>query len=479
MLRRLLSNKKVLFTIIGFLPLTVSVVFTPVYVNYLSLKDYGFLNFYNTFLGIIAPVLHIGIKDGYGFLYWKNTESREQTDQFFNKSFSTMLVFQVLTMGVFLLLGAKVLPVLFTAWAQPEYTPYIWVAAFYAFFLNFNELFFYYYRNTGNMKRFVQLNVASLLLMTVGSFLGIFVFKMGLYGAIMGKFAGYGLVVLYFFIRQIRFMDWKPGKVFVRQIISSGFPILMGSVLGAYSSVCDKYFLQEYFSISTLGVYGMALTIVYLIEILLTSFMHQMLPATLLKIRENASVAVIVPPIQEVFHLMTLFGFGVLAATPVVLGVFPKDYQEVMIYVPYLMLIPFIKFLYNFNVLNFYLFSASRIFLKAQIVSSVCTFLITFLMPPATLLFGAVFIALCYNMLQLVVSYLFLLRERYFLLNDKALWFFLGLAVGLLIIVGFIYQATSYSALFFIPFFIYSMVALKADAAFFSKVKQGLRSVGR
>lgn len=479
MLRRLLKNKKILFTIIGFLPLTVSVVFTPVYVNYLSLEDYGFLNFYNTFLGIIAPVLHIGIKDGFGFLYWKNTETKVQTDQFFNNSFSTMLLFQLATMALFLFLGAKVLPMWFEAWAQPEYTSYIWVAAFYAFFLNFNELFFYYYRNTNEIRKFVQLNVASLLLMTLGSFLGIFVFKLGLYGAIMGKFAGYALVVVYFFIRQIRFLTWNPRPQFIRQIISSGFPILVGSVLGAYSSVCDKYFLQEHFSISTLGVYGMALTIVYLVEILLTSFMHQMLPATLKKIQEKAGADVIVPPIKDVFHLMALFGFVVMAATPLVLKLFPPDYQTVMLYVPYLMLIPFIKFIYNFNVLNFYLFSASRVFLKAQIISSVCTFLITFLMPPVTLIFGAVVIALCYNLFQLLISYLFLVRERYFLLNNRALWFFLVLAVTLLIAVGVGYHVTGYSILFFVPFFIYSVVVLKGDPDFFNKFKQSLQVAPR
>ena len=476
MLTKLLKNKRVLYTVIGFLPLSVSVLFTPIYINYLSVKDYGFLNLYNTVIGLIAPILHLGIKDGFGFLYWQNNDSSESIDSFFKKSLSSIAILQIVTMFLFLVFGGFILGLFFESFNETYYKPFIIVAGFYAFFLNINDLFFYYFRNKENVKNFILLNVLSLVLMTLGSILGIIVFNKGLYGAIYGKFIGYGIVVFYFTIKYFRALEVKIDVKFIKKITYSGFPILLSTLIGAYSSVCDKFFLQKYFPLNSMGIYGMALTITYLVDILLISFMHYMLPDMLNKLKNGESEKDIVKSIEEVFHLLSIFCFFVLALSPVVLKLFPNDYFEVLFYIPFLCIVPFIKFLYNLNSLNFYLFKSSRVFLKVQIISSLLIFSALYFLPVKLNIYGAVIIVILYNAIQLAISYLFLIKEKYFILKDKKLIIPYFLVLFLLISLGILYSMTQYLFLFYIPIFIYLFILYLTDRHFVSKFIESIKN---
>lgn len=476
MLTTLLKNKKVLYTVIGFLPLSVSVIFTPIYINYLSVEDYGFINLYNTVIGLIAPILHLGIKDGFGFLYWHNNNDSNSADLFFNKSLLSIIIFQALTMILFFVFGGFILGLFFESFNYDDYKEFVIVAGFYAFFLNINDLFFYYFRNKGDIKNFILLNVLSLVTMTIGSVLGIIVFNKGLYGAILGKFIGYAIVVLFFMFKHFQTLELNIDLKFIKKITYSGFPILLSTIIGAYSSVCDKFFLQKHFSLSSMGIYGMALTITYLVDILLVSFMHYMLPDILNKLKDGGQESNIVKSIEEVFHLLTIFCFFVLAISPVVLKLFPEDYLQVLFYIPFLCIVSFIKFLYNINSLNFYLYKSSRVFLKVQIVSSLIIFLVLYLLPIKLHIYGAVLILVLYNVIQLVISYIFLIKEKFFILKDKKLIILYFSVLLLLISLGILYIVTKFLFLFYIPIFIYLFILYLMDRRFVSKFVESLKN---
>lgn len=476
MLIKILQNKKVLYTLIGFLPLSVSIIFTPIYINYLSVKDYGFMNLYSTIIGLIAPILHLGIKDGFGFLYWQNNDNSESIDSFFKKSLSSIALLQMITMFLFFIFGGLILGLFFESFNETYYKPFVLIAGFYAFFLNINDLFFYYFRNKGDTKKFILLNIMSLVLMTMGSILGIIVFNKGLYGAIYGKFIGYSIAVLYFMFNYFRTFELEFDIKFIKKITYSGFPILLSTLIGAYSSICDKFFLQKHFPLNSMGIYGMALTITYLVDILLISFMHYMLPDILAKLKNLESEKDIIKSIEEVFHLLSIFCFFVLAISPVVLNFFPIDYLEVLLYIPFLCIVPFIKFLYNLNSLNFYLFKSSRIFLKVQIISSILIFLTLYFLPVKLHIYGAVLILILYNMIQVAISYLFLIKEKHFILKDKKLIIFYFLVLFLLISLGILYSMTQYLFLFYIPIFIYLFILYLTDRHFIAKFIESIKN---
>lgn len=472
---KLIKNKKILYTLVGFLPLSVSLLFAPVYINYLSVKDYGFLNIYNTLIGLIAPLLHFGIKDGFGFLYWKNNDTSESIDTFFKKSISSILTFQILTIIVFSVIGKYIFGYFFESLNEDYFKPFFLVSCFYAFFLNFNDLFFYYFRNKGNTKEFLLLNVLSLATMTLGTLIGVVILEYGLYGAIFGKFIGFALVVLYFTIKYFKKVKFDIDIKFTKQIIFSGFPILLGSLIGAYLVVADKFFLQKHFSLNAMGIYGMALTIMYIVDVFLTSSMHFMLPELLNKIKAKESPVFILKPIVDMFHLLSIFCFLILALCPIAIKLFPKEYEEVLFYIPFLCIIPFVKFLYNINSLNFYLYKTSFVFLTIQIITALALILLVYFMPPDLYIYGAIIISLSYQIIQLLISYLFLLRKKHYLLNDKTLFFLFFIALSLLISLGIFVFFTKNTAFYFIPFLGYTTLIFLTESNLILKIKDNLK----
>jgi O-antigen/teichoic acid export membrane protein len=360
-----LKNKKILYIFIGYLPLSISFILTPIYTHYLPVKDYGFFNLYNSLIGIIAPLLHIGVKDGFGFLYWK-TKGEETTRTFFSKTMGSMFVLQLSTFLFVILFGRLLLSNFFNFINDEEYKDYFFILVFYAFFLNFNDLLFYFYRNEDNLKGFVFLNVSSTLLMTIGSIIGIIVLNEGIKGAIYGRAIGFIIVVIGFIVKHINEIVFQ--FKFTKIVFSAGLPILVSSILGSYSGNLDKYFLQKNFELSFMAKYGIALTIMYVVDVFLVSIFHFSMPETIKKLKDGINKHEIQNSINEIFVVFLLFLLLVVGISPYFIKLFPKNYSETLLYLPFLALNPIIKFYGSFNTLSFYLYDKSTVFFKHHLI---------------------------------------------------------------------------------------------------------------
>lgn len=476
MLAKLIQNKKILYTIVGFLPLSISLIFTPIYINYLTVEDYGFLNLYNTIIGLIAPVLHFGVKDGFGFLYWKNNDTNDEIEIFFKKSITSILVFQLVFLSFFFFVASFVFGYFFDSFKDENFKPFFYVACFYAFFLNFNDLFFYYFRNSNNTRQFLFLNLGSLILMTFGSLLGVVVFKAGLAGAIFGKFIGFALVVLFFLIQHFKTIKLDFDIKFSKQIILSGFPILLSSMLGSYFISADKYYLQKNYSLNSIGIYSVGFTVMYLIDVFLTSSMHFLLPDLLIKIKQNVEDVIITRLINNFFYLLALFCFLVLAVCPIVFNFFPSEYKLVLFYLPFICLIPFVKFLYTINSLNFYLYQKSHVFLLLQIATALTLLFVYNFIPSNLNISGAIIIGLAYHFLQLLFSYLALIYKRKFYLKSKRYFLHFFITTFLLITLGVGYFYFQNELLFFAPFITYLIIILVFERNVFFNLIKSIRN---
>lgn len=433
----ILKNKKVLYILIGYLPLSISLIFTPIYTHYISVKDFGFLNLFNTLIGLVAPILHLGIKDGFGFLYWK-TDQFSSPEELFKRTFGSLLVLQLLMLSLLFFFGKFVLQYYFEPLREETYAQFFYILIFYAAFLNMNDLFFYYYRNGDKLKEFIGINLASTILMTVGTFVGIVVLNKGIYGAIYGRAIGYISVVLFFAIKNIKKI--KTELVFSKKIILVGLPILLSSVIGTYAATLDKYFLQKHLDLSLMGIYGISLTIIYVVDVLLISIFNFLLPETLKSIKEKLPHETIYKPIKEIFVVFALFIALVILSAPLVMKIFPPAYSEALNYLPFMAIAPILKFWYSFNSLNYYLFQRSLVFFKLQSITFVLTVLVMYLVPVQLGIYSAVIIFVSNAFLQLIVSYLFLIKECYFMIKDLKLVILSALLILLFVTMGVIYS---------------------------------------
>ena len=267
-----------IYTVLGFLPLSFSLLFTPLYTQYLSRADYGLLNLFNIISGLLIPFYGMGIDQAAGFLYWDYSRAKSKLTQFM----STTLILVGIVAVFFTVAGIFAGPWMirtfvknsehFTMW------PFLLLALLYPFFMTVNRVLLYYYRNEGNIKTYALLNVGSLVLITAGSVLGVITFTRGAEGAVEGRTIGFCVVILLFLLYEAGRLGLRFDRDIARTILRMGGPLFFSMLVGTVAYVGDRLIVEQMGTLEMLGIYGFSVTIASVIEILMNALGNSFTP---------------------------------------------------------------------------------------------------------------------------------------------------------------------------------------------------------
>lgn len=328
-----------IYTILGFAPLSFSLIFTPFYTEYLSKEAYGLLNLFNAISGILVPVLGLGIDQALSFMYWDYKHDRKKLNEFMSTTLCliSFVGFFVISLG--LLFGRYIIS--HTISNSEKYTlwPFILFSLVYPFFVIQSRTFLYYYRNEGEIKKYALLNLSSLAMITIGSILGVIVFKHGAEGAVEGRTAGFCLVVALFLIYEFRKIGVRFNKDAANLLIRMSLPLFFSSLIGAVAYVGDRMIVERMGTLELLGIYGFSITIASVVEIFLSSLGNSFVPdiyQTMLKEEEHEYKGLHFSVFLFVF-LILLSVVLIVAASPLFINLFiNKDYADSIELIPLL-----------------------------------------------------------------------------------------------------------------------------------------------
>jgi len=328
-----------IYTLLGFAPLSFSLIFTPFYTQYLSKEAYGLLNLFNAISGMLVPLLGLGIDQALSFMYWDYKEDRKKLNEFMSTTLCLLSIigFFVITFG--LLFGRYIISHTITNSEKYTLWPFILFSLVYPFFIIQSRTFLYYYRNEGEIKKYALLNLSSLAMITVGSILGVIVFKHGAEGAVEGRTAGFCIVVGLFLIYEFRKIGVKFNTAAAKLLLRISMPLFFSSLIGAIAYVGDRLIVEKLGSLELLGIYGFALTIASVIEILLSSLGNSFIPniyQAMLNDKER--------DYHEFHFSLFMFVFFILfsivliiAASPIFIGLFiSENYRDSIELIPVL-----------------------------------------------------------------------------------------------------------------------------------------------
>jgi O-antigen/teichoic acid export membrane protein len=267
------------YTILGFLPLSFSLIFTPIYTQYLSKEDYGLLNLFTIISGLLIPFFSLGIDQAFGYLYWDYHKDKKK----FSALISTTFLLVFATGFIIICLGVLCGPWLMTTFVKngERFTlwPFLALSFVYPFFMIINRVLLSYYRNEENIKKYALLNLSSLFIITAGSIIGVIALNKEAVGAVEGRTIGFCLIVLAFIIYEIK----KIGAVFNKNIaiplLKLGGPLFFSTLVGSLAYVLDRIIVEQLDTLEMLGVYGFSVTIASVIEILLAALSNSFVPS--------------------------------------------------------------------------------------------------------------------------------------------------------------------------------------------------------
>lgn len=402
-----LLKSSLLYTILGFLPLSFAVIFTPIYTKYLGTSQYGILSLFLLYTGILAQIIGLGVNRAFLYFYWDVYKDSQNLKKLISNTLGLLLILQIIFITVGAVLGKYFLHLIVDDTKNFTFT-YFLISLFQASFLIYYELFCYFFRNRNELKQYAIITISTLLFLTLGTVTGVVILNLEASGAIYGRFIGYGIVIsasLLFFVKKYGIsFSLKQSKIYL--IFS--FPIFLNSLIGAFASGTDKILIERLDNISNLGIYSFGLVFVTILEVWLSSINNALSPSIIKFLNEG-----IVSKRREIegliyvifLSVMLVITLIVLLAYPVLELLIPPKYYLVTTFIPILVAAFMWRTMTTLVTNSFYIKKRTKLFLFNEIGILVLTFIFGYL---GYYIFGILGIAIAIyvvKMLEFIVMY--------------------------------------------------------------------------
>lgn len=284
-----------------------SLALLPVFTYYLDPDDYGILAILTIVIGLMTALSETGSGWVISSNYYRLNEN-DRKELLFNQAFLEVCL-KIFWGLVFWVFAQNILPLLIT-----EYDPkllYYFKFLLIAFFLqiiNSTVLSTIIIQKKGYLFALFQLS--TWLFGVLASLYCLIILKLGILALFIGPLVGasptFILQILYF-RKSIR---PKLRKKWLKEIMNIGFPAMPKAVSSFALSACDRFLIQRWLNLFTLGIYNHSLSYRALPDMLNKSFNRSFTPEFMEKYTKSREISPF-KPISEywiaLFLVMTMF----------------------------------------------------------------------------------------------------------------------------------------------------------------------------
>jgi len=471
----------IIYTVLGFLPISFAFVFTPIYLKYLSPEQYGIFNLFNIYSGILATIYSLGVSPAFGFVYWDYYQDKEKLQSFLASTIGLILSIQAVVFTILFLFGEQILKTVLKTSESFSFYPFGILTLIYPLFSVFYELLLPYYRNENKINLYAVINILSLILMTIGSIIGVISLDLKAEGAIYGKTIGYSIVVGSFVLHLIL----KVGlKVKIKEAIilfRFGMPLMISTIIGGIVYNLDKIMIEQLSTLADLGIYGLAVVIVSVVEVLFNALNNALSPVIFRYLKEDYLVnKKRIQGLSNLIALVSLFTvvMVILIAKPVLYYVASEEYADAINFIPLLGMAFIFRVFSSIKSYIFYIESKTKILPFIQVFNLIIIYLLSIIFFEYFGIIGIAYAVLGSKFLDLViVSYIVRkISEVSFGFNN--LYFVVSLCLASVLFMANISSQTSSFYLYSLPFITFLIAtfifAKKESKSIIEILKSGL-----
>jgi O-antigen/teichoic acid export membrane protein len=258
------------YTVLGFLPLGVSFILSPVYTYFLSAKDYGIVGLSTLLAAYLNIFLVFGADSAFSRYYFEYYRNKKILNAFLSTTIITVFIFSAVT-GLLLYFFGEPIMLLFFKTTDFSFYPYIFFTFLTSVFSMVMVIVQQYYRNSENLRGFSILSVSNLVASTAASLLGVVYLKYAATGSIGGKMAGTLLVMIPYSIYILYSTGFVFRPAYFKKLLTYGFPVAIYLLVAIIFDNYDKVIIENEFGLSKLGIYNLAFTIAAVVNVFLAA----------------------------------------------------------------------------------------------------------------------------------------------------------------------------------------------------------------
>lgn len=272
----------------------------PFYTHYLTTADYGTLELLDLSVALIGLLLNMWMNASLVRHYYEYEDSKNRNEVVSTALIATATAAAVVS--VFGLLWAREISNLILK--SPGFFPLVRVIACNLFFTCINSVSFSYLRARQQSSSIVAMNTASLVVGLVLNVYLLAVIKAGVIGILWSSLISNILVTTVLTALTMGQVGLHFDLTKFRALAAFGLPLIMTSFSAFELNFADRFFLQHYSSVSTVGVYALGYKFGYMLSFLLIQPFIMIWGARMYEIAKRADAGAVFSRIAGYFTLL-------------------------------------------------------------------------------------------------------------------------------------------------------------------------------
>lgn len=304
----------------------------PVFLHYLSPSDYGVLEICWVTYTFLVLILDLGLFPAIFRFYYEAGDQSAQ-DRLFSTGFFLSLAACIPIVVLMILLSPTLGNLLLE---RKDFNYAFLFVGLNIFFNTFRIIPLAYYRAEGKAVLYSFVSLTKILANIGFSLFFLISLGLGVYGVLAGSIASsiiILLIVLPTLVKSIKFIFQSQTA---RDLLSFGFPIMIGTVGIAIIEISDRYFLSFLTSTSTVGIYSVGYKFGILLKMaIITPFIVAWTPFAISVSKEENAKEIYSNCLTYVISLLFALALGVsLFVKEVLILISPSEYWPAYRVVP-------------------------------------------------------------------------------------------------------------------------------------------------
>jgi O-antigen/teichoic acid export membrane protein len=313
-----LVKSTLIYTLGEFLPRLFSIVFLPVFTTYLSSTDYGIMSYTGSFMVLLYVFIALSLNSFLLRKYYECKTEQERKSLIGNVAF-VITVSNILVLALAFLLGPFICEI---ANIKVAFYPYFSLSLINNFIDVFAIVPLVVFRIMEKPTQYVLLNIGRNVLPYLITYFLLAHLQMGILGFYYGR-----LFINLLFIIPILYITYKNStftisKKLIREGLKFSIPLIPGSIAYFVMSISDRIIMERYISLSLIGIYSIAYTLAFSLNIFISSGYRAFEPEIFKKFGQDGFSAFI-----EGLHKIFMF---IIFSMAIALSLFSKEILQIL-----------------------------------------------------------------------------------------------------------------------------------------------------
>lgn len=333
--KKLLFNSSI-YILLGFLTPAVNFILLPIYTNHLIAEDYALITQSALIQSVFMSILGFGVNVAFTRYYFNNYKDSKKTEELYSTTIISIFLSSTIIIILVTLIGDWLMKIsfankVFTFWDYGIYSILI------ALMFNMQTLTLSFYRNKEKAIHYAIIAIVSFLCVSLCIYIGVVVLDLKAKGSIVGRFIGITIPVLAYYIWYYFKNPFTYSSELNKKMLLYGLPLVPYLLLNVILSQADKFAVERYFDLKTLGLYGFGFLIASVNDIFINSINAAISPQIYknMKIDTESSNNKIKQLVKLYVSLGIIINIGITIFGS--LGIYyliNKNYQSVALFFP-------------------------------------------------------------------------------------------------------------------------------------------------